>query len=64
MPPMGVTIPGLFAPSLSTGIIALSSLTYFLMESSFKKLNEKKIYFFLTELLILGFALSQFNLWR
>tara|TARA_B100000925_G_C22002948_1_gene472195 strand:+ start:161 stop:733 length:573 start_codon:yes stop_codon:yes gene_type:complete len=63
-PPMGVTIPGLFAPSLSTGIIALSSLTYFLMESSFKKLNEKrKTYFFLTELLILGFALSQFNLW-
>ena len=54
-----------FAPSLSTGII-LSSLTYFLMESSFKKLNEKKrkTYFLLTELLILAFALSQFNLWN
>jgi cytochrome c oxidase subunit III len=63
-PPMGVTIPGLFAPSLSTAFILLSSFSYFLMESSFKKLLEKrKAYFFLTELLIICFALSQFNLW-
>jgi len=64
-PPMGVEIPSLFAPSLSTLFIVLSSISYFLMESSIKSLNKnKKFYFWTTEVFIFAFAISQLNLWN
>ena len=63
-PPMGVEVPGLYAPSLSTFCIILSSAFYHLMESSIKKHDiKKKLYFWCTEASIIAFAFSQFNLW-
>ena len=62
-PPMGMTLPGLLAPTLSTVFIGLSSLTYFLMEAGLDKKAPKKLYFWLTEIFIIGFALGQLNLW-
>lgn len=64
-PPMGVEVPGLYAPSLSTFFIILSSAFYYLMENSVKKHDaKKKFYFWCTEVSIVAFAFSQFNLWN
>ncbi|WP_162929485.1 cytochrome c oxidase subunit 3 [Halobacteriovorax sp. BALOs_7] len=65
-PPMGMPRIPLTIPMVSTFIIALSSATLVLFESSFEKKNLKamRAYFGLTFLLGLGFMFVQLQLWN
>lgn len=65
-PPMGMPRIPLTIPMVSTFIIALSSATLVLFESSFEKKNLKamRAYFSLTFLLGLGFMFVQLQLWN
>lgn len=65
-PPMGMPRIPLTIPMVSTFIIALSSVTLVLFESSFNKKNLKamRAYFALTFLLGLGFMAVQLQLWN
>lgn len=65
-PPLGMQRASLGLPTISTVIILLSSLTFFLAESSFINKNKKqfKTYFGITFLLGLGFMASQMLLWK
>jgi cytochrome c oxidase subunit 3 len=65
-PPLGMQRASLGLPTISTVIILMSSLTYFLSEGGFNKGNHKafKNYFWLTLALGTGFMVSQLLLWR
>lgn len=65
-PPLGMQRASLELPTVSTVIILLSSLTYFLSENAFLKGNKKqyKSFFGITFLLGMGFMVSQMFLWR
>ena len=64
-PPMGMQREDLGLPTVSTVLILLSSLTYFLSESSFLQKNSKKFkaYFWLTFALGIVFMAVQSWLW-
>lgn len=65
-PPLGMQRASLGLPTISTVIILLSSMTYFLAETSFiqKKTSEFKAYFTLTFLLGIAFMISQMFFWK
>ena len=65
-PPLGMERAALELPTLSTVIILVSSLTYYLTETSFlsQKLKQFKVFFSLTFLLGVGFMISQMFLWK
>lgn len=65
-PPLGMQRASLGLPTISTVIILLSSLTYFLCESNFLKGNKKgfKTFFWSTFVLGTAFMVSQLLLWR
>lgn len=65
-PPLGMQRASLGLPTLSTVIILLSSLTYFLSEGAFLKGDKStfKGYFFVTLLLGSAFMVSQVYLWK
>lgn len=65
-PPVGMQRANLGLPTISTVIILMSSLTYFLTESAFEAGESKKVkrYFSVTFLLGLGFMVSQLFLWN
>jgi cytochrome c oxidase subunit 3 len=65
-PPLGMQRASLGLPTISTVIILLSSLAYFLCESSFLNKNKAafKNYFFTTLGLGSAFMVSQIYLWK
>ncbi len=65
-PPLGMQRASLGLPTISTVIILMSSLSYFLCEGGFSKGDHKsfKTYFWITLLLGIGFMVSQLFLWR
>ncbi|EQC43212.1 cytochrome c oxidase subunit 3 [Bacteriovorax sp. Seq25_V] len=65
-PPMGIQRISLVLPTISTIIIALSSLTYFNFEKSYKakELKNAKLNFALTFLAGLAFMFVQVTLWQ
>ncbi len=63
-PPMGMNKVDLFLPSISTGIIALSSMTYILFErANFKNQIGKNGFLYLTMFLGFAFMLVQLKFW-
>lgn len=63
-PPMGMSRVDLFLPTLSTAIIALSSVFYVLFErASFKEGPGKSLYLYLTLLAGFGFMGIQLRFW-
>lgn len=62
-PPMGMEKVNLLIPSISTLIIFLSSLSYWLFEKN-QDSQKAKGYLFLTFLLGFGFLISQIYLWK
>ena len=65
-PPLGMQRASLEIPTLSTLIILMSSLSYYMSESSFlqNKLKAFKNYYFVTLLLGTSFMVSQMFLWQ
>jgi cytochrome c oxidase subunit 3 len=65
-PPLGMQRASLEIPTLSTLIILMSSLSYYMSESSFlqNKLKAFKNYYFVTLLLGASFMVSQMFLWQ
>jgi cytochrome c oxidase subunit 3 len=65
-PPLGMQRASLEVPTLSTLIILMSSLSYYMSESSFlqNKLKAFKNYYFVTLLLGASFMVSQMFLWQ
>lgn len=65
-PPLGMQRASLEIPTLSTLIILMSSLSYYMSESSFlqNKLKAFKNYYFVTLLLGTSFMASQMFLWQ
>lgn len=65
-PPLGMQRPNLGLPTISTAIILLSSLSYFVMESAYIKSDFKKFkaLFYVTFVLGSAFMVSQLFLWK
>lgn len=64
-PPMGMNRVDLFLPTLSTVIIAFSSVSYILFErQSFREGPKNKLYLNLTILAGIGFMVAQFRFWN
>ena len=65
-PPMGMNDLSLLYPSISTAVISLSSLSYYLFEHQIKNKNISSARYYLQVSLILGlgFCGSQFMVWN
>ena len=65
-PPMGMNDLSLFYPSISTIVIGLSSLAFYLFEQqiNLKKFSPARLYLLSSLMLGLGFCFSQFMVWK